>query len=311
MNLILYTANAILPVFLVIFVGVFLNKLHFFSETTKTELVKLVFYVGTPCLIFSSIADTNLKESFDPKFILFTVLAILANLAIVILLCSFIKDRKKKGAVIQVGYRSNFAIAGMPVAINLLNEAGVSLTAVTLSFVIITFNISAITVLSYYGGTSKSPKAVIADVAKNPLIISTLVGLIFAIFSIPVPAIAAKSMDTLGDIASCLGLIVIGADITLSGLKEDKKYILFAAFLRNVFAPVFFLTAAILAGFRGNHLMVIAIMSSSPAAVNCFAMAKQIGVNAEISAFGISITSILSLLSIFISVYTLKLLGLA
>ena len=57
--------------------------------------------------------------------------------------------------------------------------------------------------------------------------------------------------------------------------------------------------------------MVLAIMSASPAAVNCFAMAKQMGVSAEISAYGISISSVLSVFSIFISVYLIKFFGLA
>ncbi|MBQ4086905.1 MAG: AEC family transporter [Clostridia bacterium] len=75
--------------------------------------------------------------------------------------------------------------------------------------------------------------------------------------------------------------------------------------------PYFYLTIGTLMGFRGNPLLVLAVLSSVPAAVNCFAMAKQMGVDAQITAFGVSITSLLSVVSIFISVYVIKLLGLA
>lgn len=311
MDLVLYTANTVLPVFIVILIGFLLNKLGFFSETTKAELVKLVFYVGTPCLIFSNIATADIYQSFSGKFMLFTALVILALIAIVILLCFFIKDPKKKGAVIQLAYRSNFAIAGMPVAINLLDDAGIALTAITLSFVIILYNVTAVLILSYYGSANKSPKAVVLGILKNPLIIGTALGLFFAVLRLPLFPIAEKSIGTLGDIASSIGLILIGAEISLRGFREDKVYILFAAFLRNVFAPAFILSFAILFGWRGNYLMVLAIMSAAPAAVNCFAMAKQMGVSAEISAYGISISSILSVASIFISVYLMKWFGLA
>ena len=40
MELMVYTANAVLPVFVVIFVGLLLNRLNFFSEKTKNEIVK-------------------------------------------------------------------------------------------------------------------------------------------------------------------------------------------------------------------------------------------------------------------------------
>ncbi len=311
MELIFETSNAILPVFIVILIGFILNKLHFFSESTKDEMIKLVFYVGTPCLIFDSIASADLSQNLSSAYFLFVAILILVLIALIIALCFFIKDKKKKGAVIQLAYRSNFAIAGMPIAMNLLDSAGVTLTAVTMSMVIILYNITAVMILSYYGSNKPRPSTVVLSVLKNPLIIATVISLLFALLKLPVFPVVQKSVKTLGSIASSMGLVLIGASITLRGFQEDKIYILFAAFLRNIFAPAFVLTVAALFGYRGNHLLVLAVMSASPSAVNCFPMAKQMGVSAEISAYGISITSILSIFSIFISVYLIQFLGLA
>ncbi len=311
MELLSYTTNGILPVFIVIFVGIFLNKLKFFSEKTKDEIVKLVFYVGTPCLIFMNVATSDIYSCLDFKFELFVILLILSLIAVVMLICSFIKDPAKKGAVIQISYRSNFAIIGMPLAINLLEQSGVTLTAVTLSFVVITYNITAVILLSYYGGVERNFKSMLKSIASNPLIIGTVAGLLFSLFKIPVPTVVSKTLSTLGDIASCMGLIIIGATITFNGFKENKKEILLSVFLRNVFAPLWVIVIGILFGYRNDYLMVIAIMSSAPAAVNCFVMAKKMNVSADISAFGVSLTSIFSIFSVFICVYLIKLFGLA
>ena len=139
MEILKYTLNGIVPVFSVIFVGLFLNKLNFFSEKTKDEIIKLVFYVGTPCLIFQNVASADMSVSFDLKFEATVVGLILIFLTLLIFICSFIKDPSKKGAVIQIGYRSNFAIIGMPLAMNLMSDSGAALTAVTMSFVVITY----------------------------------------------------------------------------------------------------------------------------------------------------------------------------
>lgn len=311
MELFLYTANGIIPVFLVIFVGIALNKLKFFSETAKDEIIRLVFYVGTPCLIFSSVSQANLTEVFDAGFVIFTMFLIVALVFVMILLCFWIKDPSKKGAVIQIAYRSNFAIIGMPIAMNLLDSEGVALTAVTLSFVIITYNISAVTLLSYYGTSKKNFKSVFWGILKNPLIISTVAGLIFAVFKIPVFEIPKKTIDIIGEIASSMGLIIIGATITVKGFVSNAPYIFYSVFLRNILSPALFILAGILAGYRGNNLMILAIIASSPAAINCFVMAKNMGVDGDISAYGVSLTSIMSMLSVFFSVYIIKLMGLA
>ena len=225
MALLTYTINGIVPVFAVIFVGIFLNKLGFFSENTKDEIIKLVFYVGTPCLIFMNIATADIYSCFDFKFEIFAVFLILTLLGLSIIFCSFIKDPSKKGAVVQIAYRSNFAIIGMPLAINLLSPSGVTLTAVTLSFAVVTYNISAVLLLSYYGGVERNIKSMLKGILTNPLIIGTLAGLVFAILKLPVPVIFSKTLSTLGDIATCMGLIIIGASITINGFKENKKEI--------------------------------------------------------------------------------------
>ena len=311
MTLFLETVNGILPVFFIIFLGIFLNKLRFFSEVTKDEIVKLVYYVGTPVLLFHTVSEADLYRSFQPKLVLFLLCAILCYLFLLILLCSFIKNPSKKAAVIQIGYRSNFAIVGIPLAMNLMTEEGVLLTAISLAFVTILYNVSAVTLLSYYAKKEKNLLRLVTDVLKNPLIIGTVLGLVCSLLRLKLPVAVNKSLETLGQIATSMGLLMIGATISVSGFQKNRSYILLALFFRNILAPILFLGSGILLGWRGECLIITAILSATPAAVNCFVMAKKLGADADISAYGVSLTSIFSIISIFSSVYLLKFFGLA
>ncbi len=311
MALFVETINGILPVFLVIFLGALLNRLRFFSEVTKDEIVKLVYYVGTPALLFHTVAKANLYQSFHPRFILFLLCAILSYLFFLIWICFGIKNPAKKAAVVQIGFRSNFAIVGMPLAINLMAEEGVLITAISLAFVTILYNVSAVFLLSYYGKQEKSLPKLLLGALKNPLIIGTLFGLLFSLCEWKLPIIAEKSLETLGSIATSMGLLMIGSTITVAGFQSNKCYILLAVFFRNLLAPVLFLGTAVLLGFRGNFLIITAILSATPAAINCFVMAKKMGADADISAYGVSLTALCSIVSIFCSVYLLKFFGLA
>lgn len=313
LDVFLYTLKGVVPIFLVIFLGILLSRLGFFGEKTKDDLVKLVFYVGTPCLIFRQIASADLKSTVNPRFLIFLVSIILLEILLMWGLCFFIRDPKKKGAILQLAYRSNFAIIGMPLAENLLGAEGVALTAVALSFTIMVYNVSAVILLSYYGGGERRLRPVLLGILKNPLIIAVALGAVASLVGLPMPtdSIHYKTLQNLGTIASSLGLLVIGASITLRGLAEDRFYILYSVLLRCVVSPLFILGTAILLGFRGDALMVLAVMSATPAAVNCFVMAKKMGVSGNISAFGISFTSLFSLFSVFFAVFILKITQLA
>ncbi|MBE7019146.1 MAG: AEC family transporter [Ruminococcaceae bacterium] len=311
MTLFFDTVNAIAPVFVVVFLGVFLNHIRFFSEVTKEDIVKLVYYVGTPALLFHTVAKADLSTALNPKLLLFVILAILGYVFLLIGLCFKIRDPKKKGAVIQIGFRSNFAIAGMPLAISLMDNQGVLTMAIVLAFVTICYNVTAVILLSYYGNQLQKKSNLFLDVIKNPLIIGTALGLVVSVLKLPIHPILDKSLEFAGDIASSLGLLIIGANITLKGFQTNRGYILLAVFFRNILAPALFLGTAILLGFRGNALIITSILSATPAAVNCFVMAKKLGVDPDISAYGVSLTSLVSIGSIFICVYLVKLLGLA
>lgn len=311
MNLFFETVNAITPVFVVMFLGLFLNQIGFFSQITKDEIVKLVYYVGTPALLFHTVAKADLSVALNPSLLVFVLCAILCYVFLLIGICFFIRDPKKKGAVVQIGFRSNFAIAGMPLAMSLMGEKGVLTMAIVLAFVTICYNTTAVILLSYYGNKTQKFSSLMLGVIKNPLIIGTVLGLLVSLFKIPLSPILNKSLEFAGDIASSLGLLIIGANITLKGFHSNRGYILLAVFFRNILAPVLFLGSAILLGFRGDALIITAILSATPAAVNCFVMAKKLGVDPDISAYGVSLTCLASIASIFVCVYLLKLLGLA
>ena len=308
-----YTLNGVLPIFLVIFLGIFLRRLGFFAPASKAELVKLVFYVGTPCLIFRQIASTDLRAVVDFPFLFFILAIIPALILVQWCLCFFIKDPKKKGAVLQLGFRSNCSIIGLPLAANLMSEEGAALTAFALSATVILFNVFGVIVLSYYGGTERRLRPVLINIAKNPLLISVVLGVIASLLGLPMKngSFHYEALESLGTIASSIGLLVIGASITMRGLREDRGLILYTVFLRCILAPLFVIGSAILLGFRGDALMTLVIVSATPSAINCYVMAKQMGVSENISAFGISFTSLFSLVGIFTSVFLLKISGLA
>jgi len=250
MDLILQTLQSILPVFLVLLVGMLLRKIGWFSEQTRADVVKMVFYVGTPATIIKSVSSVDFGKTFDVRFIGCMVGLIVAVIFVDLLLCLWVKDRRIRGAMIQLGFRSNFAIIGMPLAQALLDADGVALTAVALSFAVIVFNVSAVIVLSVECGGEANLKKVLLNILKNPLIIATLIGLFCSICRVPFGPIVTGTLTNLGYIATCMGLIVIGASIRLSGFAEKKKYIFYSVFLRNLLAPLCIIGGGILFGFR-------------------------------------------------------------
>lgn len=93
-----FSFNAVMPIFLCCVVGYLLRQLHMVSEAFVADSTKVVFYVTIPCGILRSMLSCNLKETFNPNLILYTVGAILLTAVVLVLAVPrIIHDRRKAG----------------------------------------------------------------------------------------------------------------------------------------------------------------------------------------------------------------------
>ncbi|MCP4159892.1 MAG: AEC family transporter, partial [Deltaproteobacteria bacterium] len=102
MENLIFAINAVLPVFLIIVMGIFLKRVSVLDDQFIAKSTKLVFKVALPALIFQKISRADFNQVFDRREILFIVL-ILTGVYILIFFFSgfFIKDGASRGSFIQ------------------------------------------------------------------------------------------------------------------------------------------------------------------------------------------------------------------
>ena len=110
----LFSINVTIPIFLVMVLGYFLRRIGMLNDNFVTVANKFNFKVTLPFLLFRDLANVNIQEIFDIKYVLFCAIATsvcfwgvwgLAKL--------FIKDRSIIGAFTQASFRSSAAVMGL------------------------------------------------------------------------------------------------------------------------------------------------------------------------------------------------------
>lgn len=307
----MFAANGVIPIFLVMALGSFLKYKNILKDEFYNGASRFVFLIATPALLFTDTASVNFKETFDPKFILFALGTIFTFVVLLwIFVPVFVKDRVKAGAVIHCGFRSNFAILGLPLAKNVLDAVGVAKAEILLAFGVPLFNVVAVVCLAYWSQSKGDYRKVIKNILTNPLIIGALSGLLFSVFSIPVPNIIGKTITYVGNTALGLGLIVLGASFDIKKFAASLRTTLVASMLKIVVSPLFGLSLAYLLGFRGDELIIILIFMGSSTAINSYIMAKEMGSDSDLTSGIVVCTTGFSILTLFLGLYLLKTFGL-
>lgn len=296
--------------FIIIFIGAFIKKAGLITEAETKKFNKIVFIVCFPPLMFSNLYGRELGNAVDLKLIFFAVGTVLVMYALtVIFVLKVEKNQKTRGAMIQAIYRSNFVIMGIPVVQNVFGRGDLAVTAVMVTIIVPLYNIIAVLTLETFRGGKPSPKEMLRDLAKNPIILGAFAGIIAILTGLKLPAAIENPINMLADVASPMALLLLGASFRLDTVSSEKRNLIICVVGRLLIFPLVGLTGGILMGFRGVKLLTLLAIFASPSAVTSFTMAQQMDSDYELAGNCVIFSSAISCVTLFLWIFTLKSLG--
>lgn len=312
MENLLYSLNCVVPLFAVIGLGVLLRRLGVLNDGFVDAGTKLGFRVALPCLLFSQVLEADMTSAIDPKLCWFTIISVAIVTGLLCLVVPlFVKDRAACGALVQGIFRGNFAILGIPLAINMFGTEGAAPTALLLPITVPLYNILAVLVLSFFAprdGSAKAPGIgkVLLGVVTNPLIIGIALAMPLSLLQVELPEMVSRTVDSVSSLATPVALLCLGAQFDWKNARQNLRLTLPAALVKQALIPSVMLAIAALFGFRGGELGALFIVFMAPSSVSSYIMAKNMKSDEQLAAQMILWTTLISLFTMFIGIYILR-----
>ena len=300
----IFSLNATAPIFLVMILGNILMKTGFLSEEFTRVSDKFVFKVALPALLFYDISTADMSDVFNLKFILFCMFTTITMFLIIwILTWIFMKDKSMVGAFVQASARGSAAILGMAFVQNIYGAVPF-------------YNIFSVVILTFHSrdqvGLDKKAqiRRACINVAKNPIILGILAGLLFNVLHLTMPTIPMKAIAYMSNTATPLALLNVGASFHLSDAIRKFRPAMVASTIKLVILPAVFFPAALYLGFRQSELVAILIMLGSPTTISSYIMAKNMGNDEVLTSNAIVLSTMFSSVTMTGWIYLLRSLGL-
>ncbi|MBW6410459.1 AEC family transporter [Clostridium weizhouense] len=310
MQNIILALNVVLPLFITITLGYFIRKINLFDDHTLKIMNKVTFKVFLPLLLFFNVYKTNLKGVFNLKLVIFAPSIILVSCISMCFIIPIIeKENRKRGVLVQAIFRSNFVLFGLPVTLSLFGDENAGVPSLLIAIIVPMFNFLAVIVLEIFRGGKINLKETIKGIITNPLIVSSLLGIVFMLNGIRLPNVIEKTISDLSKVATPLALVVLGGSFKVNKIKGYTKQLIIGILGRLVVIPSIFVPIAIILGFRKIELATIMIMLAAPTAVSSFTMAEQMDGDSELAGQLVVFTSAFAVISIFLWVFFIKKLG--
>lgn len=307
MQNLLLSFNVVFPLMIYMIIGALLRRTNIVSEQLMRDANNIVYYVTLPLMCYRAIAIADINAMFATPFLLYMALCILAVYALAaIFVPIFCKENKRRGVLILGIFRSNDAIFGLAVAAAILGENNIGMMSVAISLTVPLFSILAVVAMERYRGERVRFATVLFRVIKNPIMIACYAGFFVNLMGIDLPAVLQKPIDALAASTTPIAFVLLGGTISFAAVQKNRLAITAISLLRLLIVPVVALSTFLLLGFRGEHIVVTLIIFGAPVAMLTYTMAVAMGADDELAGTLVAITSILSIVSMFIFIFLLK-----
>lgn len=288
-----------LPFFALIGLGWAAGRLRVFPPEATAWLTKFVFYFALSAMLFRFTATLPIEDLFDPAFF---AAYLAASVAVWVLGFAVAKLRARPlpEAAIEAhtAMTGNTGFLGVPMLVVLLGPkaAGPVLMVLAADMIVFSTLITLIVTSARHGRVALAPLAL--GLAKNPMIVSMLAGLAWALLHLPMPRPLADFLTILGGAATPGALFAIGA--SLAGRSAERLGpALWLSAAKLVLHPLAVAIAAFLIfpvePFAAGVMVAAAAL---PVAGNVYILAAHFGIAPQRVSTAILISTAVSILSI-------------
>jgi len=287
--------QTILPVILIAGAGYVIKRRLPLDIRTVS---RICLYILTPCLAFSSIADSRMSPEEMWRMATVSALVVLA----MVLAGTFTAillglERQKRGAL-QVSLAfSNSGNFGLSVCYFAFGDPGLERAMIYfVTSALLGYSLGVY--LASRGGAAATVKASLRNMLTMPILYAALAGLVVNLTQAQVPTAIMRSTELAGRASIPMMLLLLGMQLTQTRLGEHVKLLSIGTFLKLIAAPAIGLAFATILRMEGVAWQVAIVESAMPTAVTNVIITTEFESASDIASGMVLVTTLTSVFTL-------------
>jgi predicted permease len=285
-------AQLLFPDFSLILCGYLLCRYTALNRSVWQPVESLVYYFLFPVLLFYSITkspmDLQVASSMMASGLSLGVSAIALTYSLPY--WPWLGKRletRDHAASAQVAFRFNSFI-GLALAERLAGAQGLQLVSVLIGVCVPLFNVGAVWPMARHANLH-----IWRELARNPLILATLSGLLANLAGFQVPEWSAPTLSRIGAASVALGLMAAGAGMQLGSLRQGQLLSVMVLGIKHLAMPLMAWGFARVWGLNPQQTLMLLAFSALPTASSCYVLASRMGYNGPFVAGLVTLSTVL------------------
>jgi predicted permease len=236
--------------------------------------------------------------------LLTAIYAPIAAVSIISFVVSLIAHRGRRDIQafsVMASTMSNSVYLGIPITVLALGQGGIDAASLVLAVMLPGHHVISILSGEIVVSGSVSLGALRSSAvraARNPLVLSCLLGTFAALTGLPVPETVLVSSKLIGDMSTGVALIVLGAGLELPDLVPALRNTWPDLIIKLIVHPALVWLSFTLWPVSDTLLRASVLMACTPTAVNTFIVARSLKMNEQYACETVAITTVLAPITI-------------
>lgn len=297
----LVVLNALLPVFVLVGLGYVFAARGFPGDGFWLGAERMAYYVLFPALLVRHLARASVDWSVIGPMALIIAITVLSISALVVLTRHRLAaDGPAFSSVFQGSIRFN-SFVGLAATASLYPNRGLAIASLVLAILIPLANILSVTVLAHTSASVQarpSVRHVLGQLARNPLILSCIGGIVLNLSGIGLPGDLDRVIAPLDQAALPVGLLVVGSGLNHGALLQSRLPLAVASLFKLILSPIIAVTTCVALGLGGTAAEVVVLFSALPSAPSAYILAGQMGGDRALMAAILTVETALAIFTL-------------
>lgn len=303
--------NIVLPVFLLIMLGWVLAYFKFVPATVSKNLMAYIYWAAGPAIIFSAISSYHISQIFAWKFwIAYPLTIFLITCFSYFIFKNLFSETKIKSITSAFSTTvKNTVIIGFPLLAGIIGKEAAIPMAITVIFFNCIMMPILVLILEINTSSNKSKNKIrmffsaSLETIKNPLVFSSLMGMIFSIFHIPLPLSINKMFSYLAASFVPCALFSVGIELSLFKLESNLLKTFTVIGINLIICPILAIGLSYMLKLSPSYAIALVILSAVPTAQILYVYVSRYHLFEKEVAAIISTTTLCSIFSIPVFIF--------
>jgi malonate transporter len=305
-------ADLILPVFAVILTGWIVGYTGYLSRALSDALIHFAYNIAMPALLIVTIAQEPSHSLINWRFLV----AFGGGSLLCFLLVFGIMSVRGSGSLASrtmhgmAASMTNTGFVALPVLQAIYGPRAVLPAAIATVFVAVVMFPAAVILLELGqrdgSGSRTAPTVTVKHVVLNPMVLSTLIGMLWSVLGLRMPGPVTAYLGVLAGALTPCALFAIGLGLSIDGLRANIGRASLLSAVKLVIMPLIVYGLSAWLGLAPLYTIAAVICAAVPTAKTVYILAGEYRCEEMMVASTVSMTTLASVISLVVWLYALS-----